>query len=334
MLVTKIIGTKLNLLQNNFTIDPAPKIEGRRYGNNHQIEVLGYLSDCLPRQVVVLCHECKNDPELFGKGKFRTVLNRLNKGLVPCGCSPKPTWSEEQYKILCERKATEVGFIFNGYAESFSGQKTKLSLSCISHDITWVETNLVNFLFTGGGCNKCRYEKIGSKKTKEDVEIIEKFLTTGCFVEGTTFSRENYTKVSATWDVYCPLCDETFVSNASGLRSGSKSCNCGTYNQTKAYVHIILDNSRPIALKFGISNNPRRRYLEQSKATNFTVEVHSVWNFPTSSSCKRAESVCKNLSDFPCLSKSDFPNGFTETLPIFYLDRVIRTYQDNGGVQI
>jgi hypothetical protein len=325
----------LNLIE-NFEIDEQISPKTTFYGEDNHLEVIGFIKDCRPKEVVVLCHKCKQDPELFGEGYFRSQTFRLDAGRLPCGCSQRPiSWSKEQYIIKVTRQALDVGFTFHGFSGEFIGQKTKLHLFCNKHNTAWDNTNIVNFLYSGGGgCNKCRYEKIISKKTKADVEIIEKFIKTGCFVEGTTFSRENYTKSSATWDVYCPLCDETFVSNASGLRSGSKSCNCGTYNQTKAYIHVIVDKQVPIAIKFGISNNPRRRYLEQKKASNFTVEVHSVWNFSTSSSCKRAESMCKNLSDFPCLSKSDFPNGYTETLPVFYLDRVIKTYQENGGVQI
>lgn len=324
----------MNFLENDAAIESSVRLKLSFFGVSNQIEVLGYVSGVLPRQVAVLCHKCKLDPELYKDGKFRTLLNRLNRGAFPCGCSTSPCWSEAQYKILCHRKAEDVGFTFHGFNEVFRGQKTKLALFCKTHEVSWSETNLINFLYTGGGCQLCRREKTGAKVTVDDNRIISRFLAAGNFPEGTLFSREGFSKVSSIWEVYCPICNETYRSRGSNLRKGSSPCSCGRHSQSMAYIHLIGDSCGSFALKFGVSNNPRRRFAEQSAATVFDVELYGVWKFDSVSQCKRAEQVCKTLSEVPALTKFDFPSGYTETLNIMHLSEVINIYQLHGGVRI
>lgn len=52
------------------------------------------------------CSICSKDTELFPSG-FTSVKGNLIKGVVPCGCSKTPKWSNEQDLILTNRLLTE-----------------------------------------------------------------------------------------------------------------------------------------------------------------------------------------------------------------------------------
>lgn len=334
-LLVRIGVNIINLLdKESLKLRPIKNLKRKYYGEDNQIEILGFLEGVNPPQVAVICHACKNDSELYKDGLFRTLRNRLNAGSYPCGCGLKSQWEEWQYKVLCQRKAEELDFQFHGWAGDFVNQHTKLKLSCNIHNSYWEKTSLVHFIMDGGGCQLCRYEAISSKISVEDQEIINRFLSTDSFAEGTLFSRENYDIKSRKWDVYCPVCEDTLTANSSNLSKGSRPCGCGRHSQTKAYIHLIQANNETIAVKFGVSVNPRRRFNEQKAASCYDVICHSIWQFSSVSSCKRAEQMCKQLSDSYALSKSDFPNGYTETVFTHMLEDVVRIYLENGGKRL
>lgn len=153
--------------------------------------------------------------------------------------------SKEEHLEECRIIAEEKGIQVLGVVEPFTGTRTKLLLFCEFHGV-WDTSSIVNFKNGQVSCPRCSYEKRGRlsskmfkgkknpligdslrgkeniKRRKSDEEHIASFLSTGAFVEGTTFKRsdrKNYKGVSSYWDVTCPVCSkDLFTKN--GLCSG------------------------------------------------------------------------------------------------------------------
>ena len=61
------------------------------------------VGETISKDLVVKCPVCSEDPELFGDGLFVMPKGDLIKGAIPCGCSKKPFWSDEQFKTKINR---------------------------------------------------------------------------------------------------------------------------------------------------------------------------------------------------------------------------------------
>lgn len=191
----------------------------------------------------VSCSTCNRDSEIFPDNFYITKYN-LTKGIIPCACSKSYRWSVEQYKIRIKRKCGENGCIFLGF-EEWDGSRTKLKLSCNDHG-EWSSTSIDNFFSEkrDKGCKSCQKVKLRTP----DKEMINRFLSTGKFTEGTTFKRifnEGSNSSFIPWEYNCPVCsNDIYVRNnlckgvfyclSSSLKRGHRSCRCSkVYQWTK-----------------------------------------------------------------------------------------------------
>lgn len=311
-----------------------------RFGEMSQVLVIGWSGRAgWNKKYVVQCSECMKDPELFGEGVFKCVKSSLLLGSVPCGCAQlvgKRT--EDQYKILCTRRAEDNGLIFRGFSETFRGLKTKLILYCLEHDTEFKTTSITNFIYRklSTGCGICRTEKIRSTNRKSDEEMIESFLITSQFVDGTVFTRSpklNNRGGSPHWFVDCPACGCRGESSASNLQQGKRPCECSINRQKEAYINIISDNGVPLALKFGVANNSNARLQQQSYNSIYEIENHAVFQFESRQKCIEAEIDCKTHLVCGVLSKEEMRDGYTETTFLYNLDKIKQIFMRNGGIQ-
>lgn len=60
------------------------------------------------------CSMCSADNELFPYN-FSTTKGSLIKGYVPCGCSNKPKWTEEQFNVRIKRECDSRGVHFSRF---------------------------------------------------------------------------------------------------------------------------------------------------------------------------------------------------------------------------
>jgi hypothetical protein len=302
------------------------------FGNNGQLKVVGHNgSKGNKKQYILYCSVCSKDPELFGEGYFSSTKSSLDNNSIPCGCSTAPRWSKEQYFVLCSRKAKELGYKFIGFESDWAGHKTKIKMFCEKHE-EWAT------LSKGVGCPSCRTDKMRAAKLKPDSVIVESFMATGSFVSGTKFWRSERTNNLgwfAYWNMYCPECEEYAEPKACHLIQGSIPCACSKRRQKECYITWLVDeNNNPIAIKFGITNNLKRRIKEQNKLSKYSVQKGMVFAFPTVLACKRAERECKEELVTKFMSKSDLPDGYTETTDISNLFRIVEIYKRNGGILI
>lgn len=271
------------------------------FGSQGQLVVVGYFRDyrlAKGKQVsqkyyVLRCSICTTDPEMYGDGLFYTTKYHLDCGKIPCGCSRVPKWDMNQWEIRVKRVAVQFNYKFNHTVGEWKGQNTKVSLSCEDHG-EWVTTSMGDLVDKHTGCPGCRTE--GNRKP--DSEMIASFLASGAFHPETKFWRSDEVSPSGWkefWLLHCPICNETCRSRSTALQSGFLPCGCGGVNKQKeCYINLVLDGgSSVVALKFGIANNSNKRLKTQNRCSQYEIQQHIVFKFPSVVSCKNAEKECK-----------------------------------------
>lgn len=307
------------------------------FGKEGQLTVLGCNSGKGNRKYYILrCAICLEDAELFGEGYFKTLKDRLFRGQIPCGCAFNPKWSEDQYKVICSRKAEELHYKFLGFTGEWKGCYTKISMFCEKHG-EW-NTGIVNDLIHKGvGCPGCKSAKITEAKTKPDNVMIDSFFASGCFHPETKFWRSDRATnqgIKSYWFMLCPECGEVGESFHGDLRRGCRPCGCSHMRQRECYINLVCDSDNVVALKFGIANNSKQRIKNQNFQSSYTLKQHSIYKFPDVASCKAAERECKEQFICGIIPKQEMSDGYTETTYIYNLDKIKQIYIKHGGVEV
>lgn len=291
-----------------------------------------------PKKYIVSCSVCKEDPELHGEGLFATAKGHLTRDCKPCGCADKCNWTEEQYKIRAQRAAEEKGVVFKGWSSEYKNSNfTKVLLECPTHGD--YAGSLLCFLLDkkqSTGCMGCKCDNMGNLKRKDDSIMIQMFMETGCYAEGTVFTRservdsQGYKKY---WHMNCPDCGESGEGHLVGLYKGTRSCACSGNRQQETYINLVLDKEQVVAIKFGIANLSTERIKRQNQLSIYDVINYGVWTYPTVKDCRDAERYCLNNLTTKVISKEEMPDGYTETTFPSNLEPVIHIFEEHGGVR-
>jgi hypothetical protein len=184
------------------------------------------------------CSLCSKDKELFPL-PFKVTKGELLKGRVPCGCSTHPKLSNEQYLIKINRVCQTRNYHLVSTPKEDIKAKSRVTLRCNRDGRVW--SPQVSPLLSGVGCKTCAIKESSKLNIIPDDIVIQSFIKTGNFLEGTQFSRNtDKDKNSSGWsyfDVVCPVCsvDEfvankvcsgVFTSSAGDLRRGRIPCRC------------------------------------------------------------------------------------------------------------
>lgn len=310
-----------------------------KFGKDGQLEVMGWSGKVKGGQkfYVLKCSKCSQDRELFGEGYFRSVKGSLvNLSQVPCGCARSFDWSKEQYAVLCESKAKELGYTFLGFEGEWKGQKTKIKMLCEKHG-EWSSGIINNLVNKDQGCPGCRADvtAVGSKKPND--VMIDSFFSSGAFHPDTEFwrsDRKDSRGKKIYWYMSCPECGEVGESISGNLQQGNRPCGCSKHRQQECYINwVVDDHNNAVAIKFGIARDSKQRVKQQDSKAAYTLTQHSVYEFPDVTSCKKAERECKQKLECGILTKEEMPDGYTETTSIRNLIKIIETYKRSGGVE-
>ncbi|AUR92157.1 hypothetical protein NVP1170O_044 [Vibrio phage 1.170.O._10N.261.52.C3] len=95
------------------------------------------------------CNVCSRDSELFPEGSIIGSRSDMKRGILFCGCSNVPSWSEDQWGIRVGRVLREKGYQIKNYIDSYHGKDTKFSIYNPLTGNTW-DTNY-NLIITGRG---------------------------------------------------------------------------------------------------------------------------------------------------------------------------------------
>ena len=307
------------------------------FGSNGQLTVIGWSGrNQRHKEYVVHCATCAQDYELFGGGYFKSMRGSLNGGKLPCGCSSAPRWTKEQYSVLCSRKAEELGYTFIGFDGEWKGGYTKIKMLCEKHG-EWSTGIVLNLIKSSSGCPSCKADTCSSRSSKSDSVMINSFFESKAFHPDTQFHRSDRSDCrghKVYWLITCPECGEQGEATSSSLQKGSITCGCSTSQPQEAYVNLIIDNTVPVAIKFGIANKSLERASRLNRSSVYEVVNYTVFKFTDSISCKAAERECKLELDCGILPKQDMPDGYTETTYVYNIDKITEIYKKHGGVEV
>lgn len=316
-----------------------------RFGKDNQISVLGWIRKTKSgtKAYLMYCATCAQDPELFGEGYFRIRKGDLVNNLLACGCGGLHKWTEDQYKIKLTRELEGSNVSFVEWSEPFNGSNTRIRALCSIHGVFETARTLGGQLYKGinaGMCLECSDIKTIEDKITEKDRVIKQIIAEGGYPEGTTISYSGL-KVSPTtgtksrcWEVYCPVCNVTYVTKTSYLMRLSLGCDCSLVNQTKAYINKVYDGDQLLGLKFGISQNPRRRRGQIQMLTYLNVILTDVFLFEKPSDCRKAEKMCKDTLICGVIRKEMMPGGYTETVSINNYGEIVKIYESFGGKRV
>lgn len=286
-----------------------------------------------PVRYKVICNACKSDPELNGDAIYLIGKDKYEKGQLPCSCSGSPKRSEEQYEVLVKRACKDSGFTFHGWHGEFCGRNSRITVECPRHGI--LPHKALNDFLGGKRCIECRRDNVKAALKKPDDEFVQRFRDTGSYHESTTFSRSDRVTprlgyrsgVKSYWTVVCGECGETHEALGSCLSRGQRPCSCSIAKQHYAYIHSILTDNTPVALKFGITSYPKKRLMQQDLLSSFTIVQKGLWFFEDHKDCRAAESEVKRVVKCRLLNKQDVPDGWTETCSVGDEDIIVMIYE-------
>lgn len=121
------------------------------------------------------CNSCYQDYELNGVAVYKTKLDTLSSKGKNCNCSKKVIYNENQYYILCKRKAQKLGAVFLGWDGEFNKIYTKVKLYNEQYKTFYTFSSINKFLsckkvpfprVSVGTIYRGKYEVVGYKNSK------------------------------------------------------------------------------------------------------------------------------------------------------------------------
>lgn len=208
---------------------------GYRFGNL-VIRKDEYYPEIRRRRLYVSCDVCNKDRELFPY-LFATDKQRLEAGMLPCGCSKSYRWKHYQYLVRIKRKCDEVGLtVFKVPEKITSNTKVTLKLPCGE---LW-ETLPPNFM---RGVLPRQY--LVSQKSKVS-KVCKKYSTNllrvrYCHKEKSYFE----TCFKCASDRESTLgCRSEFKTNSTNLRENIRMCRCNSKHHRLEFEWRILLQSK------------------------------------------------------------------------------------------
>lgn len=95
------------------------------------------------------CSICSQDKELWPCGSITAEKHKLYKGIIPCGCSKFPKYTEDQLILLIKRKCEIQGYEFLGWygtIPTYDNKRTRVILYNPATGNTWSTNNITRFL--------------------------------------------------------------------------------------------------------------------------------------------------------------------------------------------
>lgn len=296
--------------------------------NGGKMVVVGWNGERQKRVKLYSCHcsECAKDPELFGDAMFRSLKSGLvNLGQLPCGCSKKPKWTADQYRILISRKALgRYSAVIPDDARSTTNVLCKCSIEGCGY--TW-ESSIASLLNKGSGCRRCFDNAKGEAQTTPESIAIGKILKIAD-EKGWIFHgfKSGWKNTRSRILLECSHSHQWDVEYSNVVYGGTGCSRCADYGYNSGlpgtfYTYIWTHpETKHNFLKYGITNYPEQRIKQQrQKNSPFDANQLCSIDFADGLVPENLEKVIdeyKKQSQIPNqVSKSVFPDGFSETLP-------------------
>lgn len=242
---------------------------------------------------------------------------------------------------LKDKLPTNLRFV--GWVGEYRGTRTPATVECTTHGkLTEISTPNIWFKLNSNQnvivCPDCIFENIKKSNgvSEESAITMLKQLvgTERTWFNGFVGDYDGITKTKVR--VVCSDHGETSSRLYGNLLKASHPCPIcalGT-SQIYAYVNKVVQESVPIALKFGITGNPTHRLRTQNYANILEMENLCVFQFPSREKSFAAEAECKRVFRCGVLDKNLIPDGYTETTYIYNLDELLNIYKKHGGIRL
>ena len=241
--------------------------------------------------------------------------------------------------------AISKGVAFHGISGEYIGNNSKIILGCIRHG-KWETATIAAFLSKcdkrKSGCPTCQSEIVSSLKKHSIEQWSAKFMAAGEFEAGTTFERSERISVQKNginkrhefWIVECGKCKYKYESRAAALKAGIIACKCKKQKQKECYINAVSDFGTVIALKFGVAIDSGSRIKQQKRSCKLDVENMVVYRFESHRACMDAEIMVSKSMECGVISRSDMPDGYTETTYVRNYDRICEIFSESGGLKV
>ncbi|AFA44761.1 hypothetical protein RaK2_00488 [Klebsiella phage vB_KleM_RaK2] len=114
---------------------------------------------------------------------------------------------------------------------------------------------------------------------------------------------------------------------------GHKGCaKCAGQTQKHAYINVVYNENKPVAIKFGIANAPHIRIEFQNSKNLYKMVQPHIYKFFSTEQCKDAERYCKSIYK-NVLTKEQLFDGYTETTLLENIENIIQIYEKYGGIR-
>lgn len=208
------------------------------------------------------CSVCSQDSELWPPGNIVGKVTKLNRGVIPCGCSANPKWSTAQNVVRARRAAASTGLRIEKWLTP-----SRLLLTCIAHGP--LEKSLKHLVTGGTGCLACWHEALRLPATEVSRRLTERQAETGVQVLSRTGSRLK---------LKCPQHGEYETSIDAFVRQkcGCPSCAFGGFKPHKRAALYVLKSDCNGYIKVGISGSIKRRMQKLHLQTPFYFTLEKV----------------------------------------------------------
>lgn len=278
---------------------------GQRFGENSQIEVLGWFGRKAKNNAKyykVICHECAKNKHIE-LPIFDILKDNLNKGRKPCLCSknPKNMPTGTLFKMFEAKVKDDGRYVIASFSDHTNKEEVTAELHCKEHGN--FKVNSVNRYIKQQPtkCPVCNQIEMASLFTKDFESVhIPSFMDTGKFPEGTIFkqSKTKFYRLNNTLnnmpyiEVTCPVCsnDEfvqaglcggVFSARQYNLKHGNVPCRCsGKFKWTTAQrnfqVNKILAEEESLLTFIGWQD--QKGYKTYKSRINLECEIHGVFD--------------------------------------------------------
>lgn len=301
------------------------------------------VDDCSPSDML-LSLTCNEHNETWNTTRAKRFLNESASGCTGCFAHKRAVGGKTtpKDKLLANAiKACEkFSLICNGIEESeYINQYSMIKVSCAECMQPLKSVRYDKLISRGRVCRECSHAKVIAereqvKKDKEAERLANRIehitdsvnkrnTETGYIlegVEGDIFSQRFKIKQ------YCPEHDHRFVVSWDSFKGGTKGCKycCTSAFRKDKPVNFYIQTLDDRYIKFGVTNrNVKRRMIEQQRESVFSHELVTSYRFVNGEYADKLERLIKKRFKCGVVNRRDMLDGYTETLPINELSKLI-----------
>ncbi|EIA3271117.1 GIY-YIG nuclease family protein [Salmonella enterica] len=301
------------------------------------------VDDCSPSDML-LSLTCNEHNETWNTTRAKRFLNESASGCTGCFAHKRAVGGKTtpKDKLLANAiKACEkFSLICNGIEESeYINQYSMIKVSCAECMQPLKSVRYDKLISRGRVCRECSHAKVIAEReqVKKDKEaerlanriehitdsVNERNAETGYIlegVEGDIFSQRFKIKQ------YCPEHKHRFAVTWDSFKGGTKGCKycCTSAFRKDKPVNFYIQTLDDRYIKFGVTNrNVKRRMIEQQRESVFSHELVTSYRFVNGEYADKLERLIKKRFKCGVVNRLDMRDGYTETLPINELSKLI-----------